>query len=135
MRFFYLFSLVFLLGCSDNTMTKVYEQNLPKNEIPCLNLVIFPPNEAVEKSFEKLYDFDEACRFKLLVEVKGGITCNSNENIQKKAMGSFPSSYINMQLSQNSQKIYSYYRDLKDEVGDEEIEDTFFRMRDEINLK
>jgi hypothetical protein len=135
MKLLYLSLVLLFLGCSsDNAMTKVYQQNLPKDGFSCLKLQVFPPNEKVEESFKKLYSFNENCEFTLQVEVKGGITCNSNHNLQKKALGAFPSSYINMQLNQKSQKIYSYYIDLKEDVNDKDIQNAFERMSEELNL-
>lgn len=115
-------------------MTKVYEKNIPENGIECLKLVVFPPNKEIQNNFEQLYTFDKSCEIQLLVEAKGGITCNSEHNLQKKAMGTFPSSYLNLQVTHNSKKIYSYYIDLKEDVSTSDIKSAFKRMKEDISL-
>lgn len=126
---------VFLSSCSkDTAYVQIYKNNIPKEGISCLHLVVFPPNEMLENSLKELYSFDKSCGITLHVESKGGITCNATTNLQKKAMGSFPSSYINLQVSQDSKKIYSYYKDLENDVEADDIENAFLRIQKELNL-
>ena len=132
-KLLFLFPL-FFIGCTDNAIVQNYHKNLPIDGIKCIKLTVFPPNKYVEQSFKELYDFDNKCEIELFVEVKGGITCNSNQNIQKKATGSFPSSYLNMQLKTSKKKLYIYYKDIQGAVEKDDIEDAFSRMRKELNL-
>lgn len=97
-----------------------------------MRLVVFPPDEEVQKSLEELYSFDETCAVRLEVNLKRGIVCNSNQNSNKKALSNFPTSYLRMQVSKNRQLFYSYYIDLKDSVSGEDAKRAFKRMKEDL---
>lgn len=128
-----LFTL-FLSACSDNASVSIYKQNLPKEKIDCLHLLLSPPNAMIEKELLKLYDFDETCEFRLEVSTKSDIVCNSNYNYQSKAVGSFPSSYLKLQLDGKSGIIYSYYIDLVDAVSEKDVQKAFSRLEEDLSL-
>ena len=128
-------SLLFLVSCSDNASITIYEKNLPKESISCIQLILFPPNEKIKNTLEKLYDFDENCNIKMEVSTKSGITCNSNQNYQIKAVGSFPTSYLKMQVNDGSKIVYSYYIDLLNEVTQEDVRSAFSRVRDDLDIR
>ena len=132
---FILINLLILTACSDSAQVLLFEKNVPKEKITCLNLVIFPPNEKIKSTFEKLYDFDENCSLKVEVSTKSGITCNSNQNYQSKALGSFPSSYLKVQVNASSKIVYSYYIDLKNEVTPQDMRRAFNRLRKDLELE
>ena len=132
---FALFSLLFLSSCSDTATVTLFERNLPKDKITCINLVVFPPNEKIQRSFEELYDFSENCRIRMEVSTKSGITCNSNHNYQTKAVGSFPSSYLKIEMNVGSKIVYSYYIDLKNALTSEDVKQAFFRMKDDLEIE
>lgn len=132
---FALFSLLFLSSCSDTATVTLFERNIPKDKITCINLVVFPPNEIIQRTFEKLYDFDENCTLRMEVSTKSGITCNSNHNYQTKAVGSFPSSYLKIQMNVGSKIVYSYYIDLKNALTSEDVKQSFFRMKDDLEIE
>lgn len=132
---FTLCSLLFLSSCSNNATVTLFERNLPKDKITCINLVVFPPNEIIQRTFEKLYDFDENCTIRMEVSTKSGITCNSNHNYQTKAVGSFPSSYLKIQMNVGSKIVYSYYIDLKNALTSEDVKQAFFRMKDDLEIE
>lgn len=129
---FFLLSL-FVLSCSsDKAEVHVYNEEIVKEKIPCLRLVVFPPDEELEVSFKKLYQFDESCEFKLIVEKKNGITCNSSHNHELKAKGNFPTSYLKLQLNKSYTIVYSYYIDLKEDVKELDIQNAFMRLEKDI---
>jgi hypothetical protein len=97
-----------------------------------MRLVVFPPDEEVQKSLEKLYTFDDSCPIRLEVNLKRGIVCNSNQNSNKKALSNFPTSYLRMQISKNRQLFYSYYIDLKDSVSGEDVQRAFKRIKKDL---
>ncbi len=133
MKYFFIPLLVlFLSACSDNAMVQIYEKNL--QNVNCLRLVVFPPDRELEESFNRLYEFDKNCPFRLQVKKKSGITCNSNQNSQTKAIGGMPSSYLNLQLSKDSKKIYSYYIDLKEDVKEVDIQNALERMKKDLEI-
>lgn len=98
-----------------------------------MRLLVFPPNKSLESVLTKLYLFDDTCSMKLNVSTKSGITCNSNQNTQKKALTNFPSSYLKMQI-EDKRVLYSYYIDLDHDVACKDIEDAFSRIREDINF-
>lgn len=129
------FALLFLLSaCSDNASIVINEKNLPKEQISCLRLVVFPPDENLQKSFESIYDFDEQCPFVLEVSTKSDIKCNSNYNIQTKATGVFPKSYLRMQLNEGKKILYGYYIDIPESVSIKDVSCAFSRMEEDLSL-
>jgi hypothetical protein len=127
-----LFLFLFLQGCSDNATVNIFDEKLSKTKIECMRLVVFPPDEEVQKSLEKLYTFDDSCPIRLEVNLKRGIVCNSNQNSNKKALSNFPTSYLRMQISKNRQLFYSYYIDLKDSVSGEDVQRAFKRIKKDL---
>ena len=82
---------------------------------------------------KQLYNFDDNCSYRLSISQKSGITCNSNQNADKKILASFPSGYIRLELTQDSKTIFSYYRDLTDKADKEDIQRAFERLQETIN--
>jgi hypothetical protein len=124
---------LFLTGCSDNSMSQVYDKKILEKEIKCMRLLVFPPDEMIEDSLNKLYDFNTECTLDFVVSYKNSITCNSNQNIDKKAYG-MPSAYLRYELKQNNKLFYSYYIDLDAQISRDNIKDGFVKMQDELNF-
>ena len=120
-------------GCSDNSIVKFYDKDF--SNPPCLRAVVFPPDDMIQNTLDKLYSFDESCEYKLEVSKKGGITCNSTHNVDKKNMGSFPSGYLKMDVMKGSKTLYSYYIDLKDSPTKNDIKNGFARVKKDLKLK
>ncbi len=99
-----------------------------------MRLVIFPPDNTVSTALTPLYNFNKSCNFSLNVSKKGGITCNSSHNIDKKALKKFPTSYLNMTLKKNGRLVYSYYIDLEKDVVTSDIEKGFKRLQSDLKL-
>ncbi|MBU1928045.1 hypothetical protein KKG77_03500 [bacterium] len=97
-----------------------------------MKLVLFPPYEKIENYLQSLYIFDTNCSYRLEVEMKSGITCNSNQNYQKKTLGEFPTSYLKIQITENKKLQYSYYRDLKEEVKVSDVERALKRINEDL---
>ena len=133
----YLFAsiLVFLLsGCSDNSISRVYDKRILDKEIECLRLLVFPPNKEIESSLRSLYKFDEGCGLDLVVSYKDSISCNSNQNVARKAYG-MPSSYLRYEIKSGDKLYYSYYIDLDESIDADDIKAGFDKMLDELNFK
>ncbi len=127
-----LFSLLLILtSCSDNAVVRTDKKEL--ENVHCMKLVIFPPDAILKSAAEKLYDFDEKCPYTLSLSQKSGITCNSNYNVDKKTLSTFPSGYIRMDLSKGSQNIFSYYKDLTHKADEDDVKDAFDALKK--NLK
>ena len=119
-------------GCSDNAIVKIFDKDISKNKIPCIRLIVFPPDKVLEQTLKKLYKFSPDCDYRLEVSKKGGIVCNSNQNAAKKTLSTFPSSYLRMDVSKNSKPVYSYYVDLKENVSSEDVKSGFYRLQKDI---
>ena len=122
-------------GCSDNAIVKVFDKDAAKNEIPCMRLVVFPPDRILEETLSKLYKFTPDCDYRLKVSKKGGIVCNSNQNAAKKTLSNFPSTYLRMDVSKGNKPIYSYYIDLLDDVSKNDVKDGFLRVQKDLLLR
>lgn len=121
-------------ACSDNAVVTTYDKTVVENKIPCLNLVIFPFDEELEKTLKPLYTFSDDCDFKLEVSKKSGIVCNSTHNVEKKALTNSPSSYLKMVIRKNRALVYSYYIDLKEDVTTQNVVDGFERIKKDLKL-
>lgn len=130
---FLLFISTFLISCSDNAMVNTFNEKIAKEEIECIKLVTL--DEGVKNWLSELYDFDDSCVFLLEVTLKSSITCNSNQNIDKKALSSFPSSYLRMQLYKGKTLFYSYYKDLEESVSQKDVEKAFLKIQKDLNFK
>ncbi|EHP28615.1 hypothetical protein SMGD1_0088 [Sulfurimonas gotlandica GD1] len=97
-----------------------------------MRLVVFPPDEKIEKTLNELYSFDKQCSIKMDVSHKSGIVCNSNQNSQKKALSNFPTSYLKIQISKDGKLFYSYYIDLKDSVTQDDSITAFERIQKDL---
>jgi len=100
-----------------------------------MRLVVFPPNNLTTTTLQQLYHFEKKCDFKLEVSQKSGITCNSNQNSDKKALSNFPTSYLSLDVGKDRKVVYSYYIDLLDEVDEQNYADAFLRVRKDLNMK
>ena len=124
--------LIFLSGCSDNAMTKLYDKNFSNPS--CLKLVVFPPDEMIESSMNELYSFNKECEYKLQVSKKAGITCNSTHNIGEKTTSQFPSGYLKMDVTKGAKTVYSYYIDLTHAPTKSDVKSAFVRVKKDLKL-
>ncbi|MBC8238008.1 MAG: hypothetical protein H8E76_07230 [Helicobacteraceae bacterium] len=99
-----------------------------------MKLSIFPPKESIGKKLLSLYPFDKNCTQELFVSYKDSIVCNSNQNIQNKALG-MAKSYLRLEFKKGDILIYSYYIDLADTITDEDIENGFNVMKNTLPLR
>jgi len=122
--------LILLNGCNDNAQITKYTTN--QKQLKCLRLVVFPPNTLISDTLTKLYSFTSNCDYELQVSTKGGIVCNSNQNANKKALSNFPSGYLRMDVYKEKKPIYSYYKDVSEDVTKEDIKNAFHRLSDDL---
>lgn len=130
-----LLSFVFLLflGCSDQGEVFIQDKKILNTHIECMQLVVFPPNEELESSLESLYKFEKECPYKLVLSYKTGIICNSNQNYDKK-VGGLPSSYLRMEIKKNNQLLYTYYKDLKEDLKTDDLKQGFEVIQDDLDF-
>jgi hypothetical protein len=122
-KFLLLLSVLFT-ACSDEYISQVHSRQILEKKITCLNLTISPSNFIFENALHEIYPFQKNCDLNLLVSYKESITCNSNQNSQQKALG-MTSSYLRMELKKERQLLYSYYKDLKNDIRSEDLADAF----------
>jgi len=119
-------------GCSDSAIVKTFDKDITTNKIPCLRLIVFPPDKVLEQTLQKLYKFTPDCEYRLEVSKKGGIICNSNQNAAKKTLSNFPSTYLRIDVTKENKAVYSYYIDLLDSVREDDVKNAFSRMKKDI---
>lgn len=127
-----LFTLLF--GCSDDAMVNIFNKSIKERKIECMRLVVFHPDKEIENTLNELYKFSEDCSLKLELSKKEGITCNSNQNLDKKVLSKFPESYLRMVLKEGNSLVYSYYIDLEEDVKVEDIKKAFNRINKDLNF-
>jgi len=125
-----LLSLAFLfLGCQDNYLTKVYNEDLVNKPITCMKLKLSPYSKEAYKSINSLYKFSEKCDNTLKISYNSNIACNSEFNTNK----SFDS-YINIELLNNDKLVYSVYKDFKDSNISIEIKKGYDKLCKKIKI-
>lgn len=129
-NFYILLLVIFLSGCNDNAQITQYTTN--QTQLTCLRLVVFPPNELITNTLTKLYNFTNNCDYDLQVSTKGGIICNSNQNANKKALSNFPSGYLRMDVYKEKKPVYSYYKDVNEEISEEDIQNAFHHLEEDL---
>lgn len=131
----YLLALIslLLLGCNDTSQTFVHDKKILDAKIECMSLTVFPPNKSIEETLNSLYPFKKECEYSLVISYKTSITCNSNQNADKKAYG-LPQSYLRMELNYGTSLQYTYYKDLQDNLSAKDVQDGFEKMKEELEF-
>ena len=124
--------ILFFTACSDDATVIKHEKSL--TQLPCMRLVVFPPDKLISQTLQELYPFDDNCTYKLEVSRKSQIVCNSNQNAPQKALSNFPNSYLRLDLYKGQDILYSYYKDLTREVTQDDISNAFKRLQKDFTL-
>ncbi len=125
------FVAVMLAGCGEKPVVKVYKA-AHERPITCLRLSVFPPNDKLEKRLRALYPFSKGCDTLLEVKHKENICCNSNQNVQRKALTAFPHHFLRLEVRRGLTPLYSYYVDLQHPADESDVERAFERMREDL---
>jgi hypothetical protein len=126
-KFFVIFIALLFGGCKDN----VYVNNNLKDKINCLSYIPVSKN-SLDLGLLKLYKFNSNCPYKLNLEYKDSIACNSSFNAPTKATTAFPNSYIKLEVKNGFKIVYSYYKDLTSKPDLDDLEDAFDRLKEDI---
>ena len=94
---------------------------------------MFPPKDSIQRTLNNLYGFNKDCELKLIVSYKDSITCNSNQNSDKKAFG-MAKSYLRFELKKRNELLYSYYKDIKEDIKSDDINDAFETLKKDLKL-
>ncbi len=129
-----LIAVFFLTACTQKPVVKIYPQ-AKEARIKSLALAVYPPDPKIEKSFKALYRFDPSADTVLKIYHKEGISCNSNQNAQQKALSKFPHNFLRMELARGRVLYYSYYIDLDEKVDEEDIRRAFGRMKRDLEIR
>ncbi len=135
MKYIFVVIAFFLSACSDNAVVNVFDKTFTHNKVECMRLLVFPPDETISNTLKDMYRFYENCDIVLEVSKKDGITCNSNQNYEKKALDGFPTSYLKLQITKNKKLLYSYYIDLQKSVTKEDVAKAFQRIESDLILE
>ena len=131
---YYIFIVPFLfLGCNDNYIINIYDQEKLNKPIKCLKLKVEPASELISKNMNNLYDFNENCKNTLKIRYKSDIVCTSPYNTKKKNYN-FPTSFVELSIIIDKKTIYSCYKDLTTEDLNDEIEKSYYKIKDDLNL-
>jgi hypothetical protein len=123
------FISIFFSSCEDKSyFTKVYNKELYKKPLLCLNLEITPYNNEIFVFTKSLYQFDSNCPTLLQIRYKTQIGCNSPYKT-----GDF-SSFVELNLVENNKTYFTIYKDFKDEDIKDEIKSGFTYLQKQINL-
>lgn len=98
-----------------------------------MSLTVFPPDKMIEETLNSLYDFKKECDYKLIVSYKTSITCNSNQNADKKAYG-LPQSYLRLEIKKDGTLQYTYYKDLQENLSSKDIQKGFETIKEDLNF-
>ena len=121
-------------GCDDRTYVNIYDKNITHTRIECLDFVVLPPDEKMEKFILSLYPFKKNCPYRLDISYKSRIHCNAAQNAARGAVGNFPSAYLRMELRRGMKLLYSYYIDLTRPAEKSDIKKGFERIRKDLSL-
>lgn len=134
LKYLYILISLLILGCSDGSQTFVHDKKIVDADIECMKLTLFPPNEMIEKTLNSRYCFKQECDYNLVVSYKTSITCNSNQNADKKMYG-LPQSYLRLEIKKNGYLQFTYYKDLKENLDKEDIQNGFETIKENLHLK
>lgn len=126
-------SVLFFGGCSDRGEVFVQDKKILTTHIECMQLSIFPPNKAFETKLRSLYRFSKDCPYELVLSYKTDIVCNSNQNYAKKTSG-LPSGYLRLEIKKEGTLQYTYYKDLKDKLTQDEIAKGFESLKKDLDF-
>jgi len=126
--------LIILTACDNKAIVTFYNKNITKTPITCMRLAIPPGQNELKNTLQKLYPFQNDCNLTLEVSTKCGIHCNSMQNAAAQATGNFPTSYLKMELRKGWTLQYSYYIDLKEKPGKDDIEEGFSRIEKDLQI-
>ncbi len=132
--FFTLLILLLFAACGEEPVVNIYPP-AKGAKIEGLALVVDPPDPNIKKSFESLYRFDPEADTVLYISHKERILCNSNQNVQQKALSRFPHNFLRMELRRGATLYYSYYIDLDEKADKSDIERAFGRMKRDLGLR
>ncbi len=130
-----LITLLLLTACDDKAMVNIYKKKITETPVTCMRLRVSPEDSTITKTLKDRYRFDDNCDLTLEVSYKSGIVCNSSYNAAQKTLGTFPSSYLKMELRRGMALQYSYYIDLTSRPTEGDINSGFDRLEKDIKLR
>jgi hypothetical protein len=123
------------VGCEDKSMVNIYDKSIITHPPSCLALSVIPEEKSIENAIRDRFEFDPKCPWRLEVKYKNDIHCNSNQNSDRKALSSFPVSYLRMEIRRGMQMVYSYYIDLQKQADADDATRGISRIIDDVFKK
>ncbi len=120
-----------LSGCGREAEVNFYDKSLKEQSLECLQ---FNPknNSNLEQNLEKLYHFNNRCKYNLELSYKSDIVCTSPYNAALKNTTNFPNAYIKLEVRNGMRLLYSYYKDLSHKPTVDDLKEAFERLKDDI---
>ena len=128
----FLLPLLLFTACEEKTKPLVTIKENLSVPIECMRFDTLNVEKDVRTQLKELYAFDQSCNLVLTVSYKKDIVCNSTQNVHMKNVGKFPKSYLKLELRRGLEMQYSYYIDLYSNVDDDDIEEAFARLRQDL---
>jgi hypothetical protein len=122
------FSILSFTACDRDAQVNFYDKSIKR--LPCLSFTA--QDSKLDKELLKLYKFDKECRYKLYLEYKSDIVCNSSFNAPRKSFSNFPTAYIKLEVKDGFRLIYSYYKDLTDRPDRDDLKNGFLRLKSDL---
>ena len=125
-------SALILMGCSKKSEAIIKKDANLSMPISCMALNEFALDKNFIEKLHTLYAFDRQCDLKLSMKYKKDIVCNSPYNPNSKNTSQFPKSFLQLELRQGLNVVYSYYIDLYNNVDEEDVTDAFKRVTKDL---
>ncbi len=123
---------LFFVGCDKKSPPIIKKDTNLSTPVQCLALNDITLDKAFKSTLNSLYTFDQKCDLQLFVSYKRDIVCNSPYNPNRKNIGPFPKSFLNMEVRRGFKVEYSYYVDLYHNVNESDIKEAFARVKKDI---
>jgi hypothetical protein len=128
----WLLAFWFFVGCEEKMTPRITVSSTLKKPIECMRLNSLDVDRELLDALGELYTFDNQCDLVLSISYKKDIVCNSAYNVQSKSLGRFPRSYLKMELRRGMKVAYTYYVDLYNNVDEDDIEEGFLRLKQDL---
>jgi len=134
-KVFILIFSILLTSCNQKKSPIIKIDNNLSIPIRCLSIDKIDIDKKFLAKLNKLYNFNNNCKYKLYIKYKTDIVCNSPYNPNQKNLSSFPTSFLNLEIRDGLKLKYSYYIDLNDNVNEDDIKDAFIKVKKDLGLK
>ena len=124
--------LLLLTACEEKAKPIVTKNSTLKTPLTCLGLSTLDQKDELTKHLRQLYAFKKECDYRVTLSYKQDIVCNSSHNVALKTTGKFPKSFVKLEVRKGLTVVYSYYVDLYSNADEEDVEEGFERLQNDL---